>query len=85
MLFYDYFHHEKFSNLPISLVSELRNYNTSIASSNQVVISSFRTNLTRFCPCIIGSFFWNNIPQFIRDKPSKLKMFNKVLLCFYLT
>ena len=28
MLFYDYFHHEKFPNIPVSLVSELHNYDT---------------------------------------------------------
>ena len=44
---------------------------------------SFRTNLRRFCPSIIGYFFWNDIPQFIRDKPSK-KMFRKALLRWYL-
>ena len=27
-LFYNYFHHEKFPNIPVSLVSELHNYNT---------------------------------------------------------
>ena len=83
MLFYDYFHHEKFPNIPISLVSELHNYSTRSASSNQVAIPSFRTNLRRFCPSIIGSFFWNDIPQFIRDKPSK-KMFRKALSRWYL-
>jgi len=71
MLFYDYFHHDKFPNLPVSLVSELHNYGTRSASSNQVAIPSFRINLRRFCPRIIGSFFWNDIAQSIRDKPSK--------------
>ena len=71
MLFYDYFHHEKFPNIPVSLVSELHNYSTRSASSNQVAIPLFRTNLRRFFPAIIGSFFWNDIPQSIRDKPSK--------------
>ena len=70
-LFYDYFHHEKFPNIPVSLVSELHNYNTRSASSNQIFIPPFRTNLRRFCPSIIGCFFWNDIPQLIRDKPSK--------------
>ena len=79
MLFYDYFHHEKFPNIPVSLVSELHNYSTRSASSNQVAIPLFRTNLRRFCPSIIGSFFWNVILQCIRDKPSK-KMFKKALL-----
>ena len=83
MLFYDYFHLEKFPNIPVSLVSELHNYSTRSASSNQVAIPLFRTNLRRFCPSIIGSFFWNDIPQSIRDKPSK-KMFRKALLRWYL-
>ena len=76
-------HHEKFPNIPVSLVSELHNYSTRSASSNQVAIPLFRTNLRRFCPSIIGSFFWNDIPQSIRDKPSK-KMFKKALLRWYL-
>ena len=83
MLFYDYFHHEKFLNIPVSLASELHNYSTRSASSNQVAIPLFRTNLRRFCPSIIGGFFWNNILQSVRDKPSK-KMFRKALLCWYL-
>ena len=78
MLFYDYFHHEKFPSIPVSLVSELHNYNTRSASSNQIFIPSFRTS-----PSIIGCFFWNNIPDFIRDKPSK-KLFRKALLPWYL-
>ena len=83
--FYDYFHHEKFLNIPVSLVSELHyiNYSTRSASSNQVTIPLFQTYLRRFCPSIIGSFFWNDIPQSIRDKPSK-KMFRKALLRWYL-
>ena len=85
MLFYDYFHHEKFRNISVSLVSELHNYNTRSASSNQIFIPSFRTNLRRFCPSIIGCFFWNNIGiiNFIRDKLSK-KLFRKALLHWYL-
>ena len=83
MLFYDYFHHEKFPNIPVSLESELHNYNTCSASSNQVVIPSFRTYLRRFCPSVIGRFFWNSIPQLIRDQPFK-KMFRKALLHWYL-
>ena len=83
MLFYDYFNHEKFPNIPVSLVSELHNYNTHSASSNQIFIPSFRTNFRRFRPSIIGCFFWNNIPHFIRDKPSK-NIFRKALLHWYL-
>ena len=71
MLFYDYFHRDKFPNLPFSLLSEQQNYSTRSALSNQVAIPSYRTNLRRLGPNIIGSFFWNNISQSIRDKPSK--------------
>ena len=80
--FYDYFHHEEFLNIPVSLVSELHNYSTRSASSNQVTILLFQTYLRRFCPSIIGSLFWNDIPQSIRDKLSK-KMFRKALLRWY--
>ena len=80
--FYDYFHHEKFLNIPVSLVSKLHNYSTRSALFNQVTIPLFQTYLRRFCPSIIGSFFWNDIPQSIRDKPSK-KMFRKALLRWY--
>ena len=83
MLFYDYFHHEKLPNILVSLLSELHNYSTRSASCNQVAIPLFRTNLRRFCPRIIGSFFWNDILQFIREKPSK-KLFRKALLRWYL-
>ena len=47
MLFYDHFHHEKCPKVTVSLVSELKNYNT-------------RTNLRRFSPSLIGCFLWNN-------------------------
>lgn len=58
-LFYDYFHHEKFLNIPVSLVSELHNYSTRGASSNQVAIPLFQANLRRFFPSIIGTIFRN--------------------------
>ena len=80
--FYDYFHHEKSLNITVSLASELHNYSTRSALFNQVSIPLFQTYLKRFCPSIIGSFFWNDIPQSIRDKPSK-KMFRKALLRWY--
>ena len=43
MLFYDYFHHKKFPNIPVSLVSVLHNYSTRSASANQIAIPLFRT------------------------------------------
>ena len=44
MLFY-HFHHEKFPNIAVSLVSEIHNYSTRSASSNKIFLPSFRTNL----------------------------------------
>ena len=44
---------------------------------------NMRLVLIKLFPSIIGSFFWNDIPQSIRDKPSK-KMFKKALLRWYL-
>ena len=41
MLFYVNFYNEKFPNIPVSLVSELHNYNSRSASSNQFFIPSF--------------------------------------------
>ena len=61
--------------IPVSLESELHNYNTCSESSNQVVTPSFRTypsrDLRRSCPSVIGRFFWNSIPQLIRDQQCK--------------
>ena len=61
--FYDYFHHEKFLNIPVSLVSELHNYSTRSALFNQVTIPLFQTYLRRFAPALLevsfGTIFRN--------------------------
>lgn len=44
--FCDYFYHEKFPNLPVSLAVEVNNYNARNASSDQKALSLPRTNLT---------------------------------------
>ena len=71
LLFYDHFNNDKFATLLVSLVSELHNYNNRSASSNQLFITSYRTNLRRFCPTKIGKMFSNNIPPTDKDKPTK--------------
>ena len=43
---YDYFYHEKFPNLPVSLAVEVNNYNARNASSDQKALSLPQTNLT---------------------------------------
>ena len=42
--------------------------NTRSASSNQFFITSFRTNLRRFCPTVIGTVFWNNVLQTVKGR-----------------
>ena len=58
MLFYYYFHLEKFPNIPVSLVSELHNYNTLNASSSNQIFS------------IIGSLFWTGFIQVLENLES---------------
>ena len=83
MLFYDYFHHDKFSNIPVSL-SELHIYSTRSASSNQVATPSFRTNLRRFCPALLevsfGMIFHNSSGTNHREKCSEKHFYAVTLL-----
>ena len=51
------------AGLPISLVSELLNCHTCRVPSNQLVY----VNLRRFSPTVIGRYFWNSLPQAIRE------------------
>ena len=66
LLFYDYFNNDKLPTLSLSLVSDLHNYNTRSASSNQLFITSFRTNLRTFCPTVIEIFFGITFPRQLR-------------------
>ena len=50
--------------------AEQHRYSNRSASSDLVVIESFRTNLRRSCSSVIGRYFWNDIPLEIRYKPS---------------
>ena len=43
----------------------------------------FELVFANFAPAVIATFFWNDIPQFIRDKTSR-KIFRKALLRWYL-
>ena len=41
-----------------------------------------RTNFKKFCPTVIGKYFWNNIPLSIRSKSPK-KSLPKVSSAFF--
>ena len=49
-------------NFTLALVSEQYNYDTRSASLQHPNPSSFRTNKRKFCPTVMGSYYWNDIP-----------------------
>ena len=53
-LFYDHLIYEKSSNLNLSLVFEQHNYSTRGASLQHLNPESFRINIRKFCPTILG-------------------------------
>ena len=71
------------SNFNFSLVSEHHSYNTRSASSEKLKIPSYRINLRKFCPTVIGRYFWNDIPLSIRNIKPKIS-FKKALKTYYL-
>ena len=54
-LIYDHFVDKKPSNFTLASVSEQHNYDTRSASLQHLNPSSFRKNLRKFCPTVIGS------------------------------
>ena len=70
-LFYDLIVDNKPSNLTLSFVSEQHNYTTRSTFLQYLNPSSFRTNIRKFCPTIIGCYYWNDIPLFIRSLSNK--------------
>ena len=74
---------KELNNFNFSRVSELHSYNTRSASSEKLKIPSYRINLRKFCPTVIGRYFWNDIPPFIRNIKSKIP-FKKALKTYYL-
>ena len=72
-LFCDLIVDNKPSNFTLSFVSEQYNYVTRSTSLEYLNPSSFRANKRKFCPTIIGCYYWNNIfPLLIRSiKPNK--------------
>ena len=65
-------------NFPLFLVSEQHNYFTRSASAQQLHIPHSRINIRKFCPNVIGKYYWNDFPLSIRNKSSKI-LFKKAL------
>ena len=70
-LFYDHLIKKKSSNLNLSLVSEQHNYATRSPSLQHLNPESFRINIRKFCPTILGCYYWNDIPLSICNKPTR--------------
>ena len=83
LIFYEHLSENKPSNFPIPLVSEQHNYFTRGASAQQLLISFSRINIRKFCPTVIGKYYWNALPVCIRDLTSKTA-FKKALRKYYL-
>ena len=81
-LFYDHLIDKKLSNLNLSLVSEQHNYAALSASLQHRNPESFRINIRKFFPTILGCYYWNGVPLCIRNKPTG-KLFKKALYQFY--
>ena len=67
-LIYDHFVDKKPCNFTLASVSEQHNYDTRSASLQHLNPSSFRINLRKFCPTVIGCYYWNDIPLSTREK-----------------
>ena len=68
------------SNLNLSLVSEQHNYATRSASLQHLNPESFRINIRKFCPTILGCSYWNDIPPSICNQPTG-KLFKSKEAC----
>ena len=81
LIFYGHLCENKPSNFPVTLVSEQHNYFTRGASAQLLLIPFSRINTRKFCPTVIGKYYWNALPVCIRDLTTKTS-FRKAL-CKY--
>ena len=81
-LLYDHLIDEKPSNYTLSLVSEHHNYVTRSASLQHLNPGFSRINIRKFCPTVIGCYYWNDLPLSIRNLATR-KRFKKALFQYY--
>ena len=84
LFLYDHLCDAKPSNFRIPLLSDQHSYTTCKVSSDQLYIPFFQTNIKKFCPTIIGRYFWNDLPASIRSRPTK-KLFKNFVFKLYLS
>ena len=83
LFLYYYVSDNKPCNFPLLPVSAQHDYFARSASAQQLQIPHSRINTRKFCPTIIGKYYWNNLPLHIRNKSSKI-LFKKALKIYYL-
>ena len=83
LFFNEHLCENKPSNFPVTLVSEQHNYFTRGASAQQLLIPFSRINMRKFCPTVIGKYYWNALPVCIRDLTTKTS-FKEALCKYYL-
>ena len=81
-LLYGHLIDEKPSNYTISPVSEQHNYVTRSASLQHLNPGFFRINIRKFCPTVIGCYYWNDLPLSICNLATR-KRFKKALFQYY--
>ena len=82
LFMYEYVCENKPCNFSIPLVLEQHNYSTRSASNQKLHLPHSRINIRKFCPTVIGKYYWNDLPLFIRDNSSKV-LFKKALFKYY--
>jgi len=70
------------ANYTLSLVSEQHNYVTRSASLQHLNPGFSRINIRKFCPTVIGCYYWNDLPLSICNLATR-KCFKKALFQYY--
>ena len=84
LICYEHLSENKPSNFPVPLVSEQHNYFTRSASAQRLLIPFSRINIRKFCPTVIGKYYWNALAVCIRDLTTRTA-FKKALRKYYLS
>ena len=79
--FYGHIVDEKSSNFSLSFVSQIHDYDTKSTYLQHLNTCTFRINIRRFCPTVIGCYYWNDIPITLREKPTRKLFFFKSSFC----
>ena len=80
--FYGHIVDEKSSNFSLSFVSQIHDYDTKSTYLQHLNTCTFRINIRRFCPTVIGCYYWNDIPISMWEKPTR-KLFLRAVFMYH--